>query len=523
MKRYWKQLAIAALLSGFSLVAAVGLLATSAWLISMASTRPPIMILEVAIVGVRFFGLSRGISKYASRIIEHDVALKIQTYLRLRVYGSLSSLTPNAFTRLKRGNLLSQIVGDIEVAQDLWLRVISPWISALVAGVSGIGIIYWLSPQAANAIALLFVIALALVPFLATLSSTNLDSRIHEAALLSQVMQVAESSQEALIFNYKDLLLENLELEEDSIAYIESKSASKTGIASATYFVFIGFASVTALYFSATQALKGELAGVNIAVVSLLPLVIFEGISVLPSAFGNLFAATGAITNIKNLTNQSIIYEETSKLPLAHQAKIEFTDVVPVVADIHLPALTAEVAPGETLVLNGRSGVGKSSLANSLIGFLPYTGEIRINGEKLSSKHTSLFSVLLQDDHLFTTSIRENLKIANPKASDRELMQILEVVELGDLINRLPLGLDTHIGPLGYNFSGGEKQRLKLARVLMRNTPIFILDEPFEFLDSHQVERISKKVSKVLHGKTVLIISHLQLHIDAKILQYGIS
>ena len=155
MKRYWKQLTIAALLSGFSLVAAVGLLATSAWLISMASTRPPIMILEVAIVGVRFFGLSRGISKYASRIIEHDVALKIQTYLRLRVYESLSSLTPNAFTRLKRGNLLSQIVGDIEVAQDLWLRVISPWISALVAGVSGIGIIYWLSPQAANAIALL--------------------------------------------------------------------------------------------------------------------------------------------------------------------------------------------------------------------------------------------------------------------------------------------------------------------------------------------------------------------------------
>ena len=100
-------------------------------------------------------------------------------------------------------------------------------------------------------------------------------------------------------------------------------------------------------------------------------------------------------------------------------------------------------------------------------------------------------------------------------------MQMLEVVELGELITKLPQGLDTHIGALGYNFSGGEKQRLKLARVLLRNTPIFVLDEPFEFLDSHQVERVSKKVSKVLHGKTVIIISHLGLHIEAKTLQYG--
>ena len=159
---------------------------------------------------------------------------------------------------------------------------------------------------------------------------------------------------------------------------------------------------------------------------------------------------------------------------------------------------------------------GKSSIISSLLGLNSYAGEIKINGEHLKPKHLPLFSTLLQDDYLFASSIRENLRIGNPKASDRDLGQILEVVELADLIHKLPQGLDTHIGPLGYNFSGGEKQRIKLARVLLRNTPVFILDEPYEYLDAHQVDRIAKKVSRVLSGKTVLIVSHLPLAIDAK-------
>jgi thiol reductant ABC exporter CydC subunit len=485
----------------------------------MASTRPPILVLEVAIVAVRFFGLSRGVIKYGSRVLEHDAALKIQTFLRIKVYENLSSLTPNTFIKFKRGNLLSQIVGDIEVAQDLWLRIASPWISALISGVSGIGIIYWLSPHAGNAISLIFIIAMAVVPFLATLSSVGKESRAHEGELFSKIMQVAESSQEALIFNYQEHLLENLELEEDSIAYIESKSASKSGISNAAHIFFLGIATLTAIFFAATGAINHQLAGVNVAVITLLPLVIFEGISVLPAAFSNLFATTSAMSNIKNFMLDVVPEVEASKHPLAQSAEIEFIDVVPIIEGVHLPHVTAKVVPGETLVISGRSGVGKSSITNALLGFLPYTGEIKVNGDLLASKHNSLFSVLLQDDYLFTTSIRENLKIGNPKASDRDLMQMLEVVELGELVHKLPEGLDTHIGPLGYNFSGGEKQRLKLARVLLRNTPVFILDEPYEFLEAHQVDRLSKKVARILHGKTVLIISHLDLNIESKVMQ----
>ena len=516
MKTYWRQLSIAVILSGFSLTAAVGLLSTSAWLISMASTRPPILVLEVAIVGVRFFGLSRGLLKYSSRIIEHDVALKIQTNLRIQVYKSLSNMVPTSFNKLKRGNLLSQVVTDIDLSQDIWLRIISPWASVLISGVSGLGIIYWLSPLAGNAVALIFLIAVALVPFIATLNSSAGKTREQESQLFNQVMQIAESAPESLIFGYQQSLIENLELAEDSISYQEKKSAKLSGIATMFHFICLGIASISALYFASKEFSDGNLAGVNVAVISLLPLIIFEGISALPSAFSNLYQIISAKQNVKNLIIDAQDELDSPTNPVAKEVSIDFVDLVPIMEGVSLPHLSIKVECGETLIISGRSGVGKSSVINALIGSLPFTGQIKVNGENLTPKHQSLFSTLLQDDYLFTTSIRENLKIGNPKASDRDLEQMLEVVELGELIHKLPEGLDTHIGPLGYNFSGGEKQRLKLARILLRNTPAFILDEPFEFLDSHQVDRLAKKVARVLTGKTVIIVSHLDLPIEAK-------
>jgi len=120
---------------------------------------------------------------------------------------------------------------------------------------------------------------------------------------------------------------------------------------------------------------------------------------------------------------------------------------------------------------------------------------------------------MLQTDHLFATSIRENLKIARPEVSDREIMQILEVVELSTLIQSLPEGLDTHVGPYGFNLSSGEKQRLKLARVLLRHTSVYLLDEPFEYLDAHMAQRIATRIERILVTKTLLIVSHLPLRL----------
>jgi ABC-type transport system involved in cytochrome bd biosynthesis fused ATPase/permease subunit len=146
-----------------------------------------------------------------------------------------------------------------------------------------------------------------------------------------------------------------------------------------------------------------------------------------------------------------------------------------------------------------------------LIGFIEYSGSITLDKNEIQKLSQQSTAVLLQDDHLFLTSIRENLKIGKPDASDDELEEILRFVELGHLLERLPDGLDTLIGEAGFNFSGGEKQRMKLARVLLRDADIYLLDEPFEFIGLAQAERLSKKVFDRLAKKTVVVVSHLPI------------
>jgi ATP-binding cassette subfamily C protein CydC len=516
IKPYRRRLIYAGVLSSISLMMAVGLLAVSAWLISMASTQPPILVLQVAIVGVRFFGLGRGVFKYFSRLLEHDAALRIQSLLRVEIFIRLERYLPTHFANLKRGSLLRQVVNETEEIQDLWLRLFLPWLSALIAGICGVGIILWLLPTAAIAIFTLFAIAIISISLISALSSARVNYRAVADQIFDQVMQACDAAKEAQVFAFADQLQDEISQGQLQLDAIDKKESKSAGIGASLQLIFTGTAVITGFILATTAYQSGDLAGINIAVITLLPIVIFDNLNVIPTAFAKLRPIKQSLDNLDLLLAAPVKEEgDSNYLTGLGNYEIQFSSAMPVLANISFASITGLAKPGEPLLIMGKSGSGKSSLLYSTIGFLPYSGSIKIGDIELSkisnAERSNYISILLQDDYLFNSSIRENLRIGNSEASDQQLMQVLEIVELTDLINSLPDGLDTHIGAYGYNFSGGEKQRMKLARLLLRDTPIYLLDEPFEYLDKELFVRISKRVQTYLATKTLVVVSHLAI------------
>ena len=503
-----KKLLLAILLSAASLLSAIALLGTSAWLISMASTRPPVMVLEVAIVGVRTFGLSRGLFKYTSRILEHQGALTIQSNLRVRIYENFLAMKSSQLLDIRKGATLQQVVNDVETLQDLWLRVGSPWASALLAGCAGVSIAYYLLPSAGLVLGALFLFAALIVPIFSSFAAGSRQQRNLESEIFDEILQTSELVEESLVFGFSKDLITHIDERQNQIARIERTNAKKAGLGAALYTKWLGLTVVTMIIFALNAFRDHRLAGVNVAVIILLPLAIFDGLSSLPVAFSHLAQILDARAALKP-SLKKIVFENPVMQDHSYDHYIlEILRVQPLRDGVTLPQFTGVAQPGHPLVIHVKSGGGKSSLLSALIGDIEFSGQVLINHDDLSHFDSNIFTTMLQDDHLFATSIRENIKIGNPDASDREIEQILEIVELADLVHSLPEGLDTLVGNLGYNFSGGEKQRIKLARMLLRNTPIYLLDEPFEYLDHFQADRLAKKVLKVLSTKTVVMVSH---------------
>ena len=506
MKSFRGRMTLAVLLGAAAYIGGTGLTISSAWLITMASSHPPILTLSVSIVLVRFFGIFRSAARYGERIISHEAVFKRLTSLRAALFRKLGGKSVTFARDLNSGTFVKSIVDDVERAQEFQLRVTLPHFTAVISLATGILIAWWIRIESlfiiASASALLLFVIPRLISRACEFTAKNLEEK---ESLYSQVLSSSTFGMiEANMYGYLDSNLESAHILESELLRNEVRLLRRTWIAQLLTSLILGGSIVVSAF--AAYMISGQefLPAVKVTMLIFLPLVIFEAIT---SWYPNLFQAGKLITA---KTRVARILEEPEYLQVQTlEPSLPITELVLSQVEVtwgarFMKPVSLHAHCGSPLVIRGKSGSGKSTLAMGLLGLLPYRGSITINGCEIRDIRELEHYVTgsLQSGHIFNTTVRENLKIAGSDLTDRQIEEALEVVELGSL------GLDTLIGEFGRPLSGGEAKRVGVARALLSSAPIVILDEPTAHLNAELAARIEERILATFSERLLIIITH---------------
>ena len=505
MKSQKTRMAIATTLGAAALIGGLGLTISSAWLITMAAQHPPILVLSVSIVMVRFFGISRSAARYAERIVSHESVFRSLTALRVKLFERLSERNSLIVRDLNSGNYVKAIVDDVERAQEYQLRVTLPRYSTFISLAFGLLLAFWIYP---DLLVILLPVTLALIlaiPSIVNKKCSAQSSFIEEIEnrYAREISDANYAMTEAQIYGYKDRVLKKIHKTESEIASAEKALLQTIRELQLLTLLLIGVSIVgtSLLVFNAHS--NFGLSAVKISMAIFLPLVAFEGIS---NWYPNLFTS-GKLLRAQRSIDSLVSESGSRKVGVAHtSATFDLSIQSATVAwdKPFMSPVTAHVSKGEVLVIRGKSGSGKSTLALALVGLLPYEGCITLGGvevKDISDLHAYI-SASLQRGHIFNTSLRENLKIANPHAGDAEIQRILNLLELD------AISLDEVVGEFGRPLSGGEAKRIGVARALLSPAPIILLDEPTEHLDHQLAERLEVRIAEECRDKSLIVITH---------------
>jgi len=507
-------------LGSLTVIFGVGLMATAGYLISRAAERPTVLSLTVAIVGVRFFGLARPLVRYVERLTSHDVALRALERARLRVYERLERLAPTQLGSERRGDLLTRVVSDVDALQNLHLRGIAPPLVAFCAGTAAVGAAAAFQPEAALVLAAGLLVGGVAVPLAAVALARRASRRRADARgdLTSELVETLAGSAELVAFGCEDERLRRLRSADRRLVRISRRSALADGTGDGLRLLVTGATVVGVLAVAVSAHTGGGLNRVLIALLALLALASFEAVQPLPEALRELGATLAAGRRVLELTDRepAIVDPERPLAPPTPPCTIALENVRVRYAPRERPALNGfsmRLEPGRRVVLLGRSGAGKSTVVNVLLRFVdPERGYFTIAGE--DARHyrqedvRRLIAVAGQDAHLFSASIRDNVRLGRPEATDAELEQALRSARIWGWIQSLPDGLDTLVGEEGRELSGGQFQRIVLARALLVEAPVLVLDEPTAHLDPPTAEALIEDIFSAAGDRSVLLITH---------------
>ncbi|MDJ0323619.1 thiol reductant ABC exporter subunit CydC [Cryobacterium sp. PH31-AA6] len=506
-----------------SAVCAVALLATSAWLITRAAEQPPILYLSMAVVGVRAFALGRSAFRYLDRLTSHDAAFRQLSLLRVGVFSRIVPLAPAGLADTGRGELLSRLVRDVDALQDLPLRVVQPLATAgIVAAVSVIGV--WSVQPLAG---LTLLLSLVVAGLLGTLGSGLLAARAERelaplrGSLTGQVLEVVENLDVLTAFGALPARLAAVRRADELLRRATLRRSLGVGVQGAVLSLFAGVATVAALV-----AGIPVLAGPAFAVIVLVPMAVFEVFGAVPAALGAWREVRSSAERVATAVPAEVPGEIPVEIPdQIHVDRpaarngatvLELTDLGASWPGADAPAVTGvslRLAPGDRVHLAGPSGSGKTTLAQTLVRFLDYSGSYTLGGVEArllpQTEVRSVVGLCEQRPWLFDDSIRQNLLFARDTATDEDLLAVIDRVGLAEWATARG-GLDARVGERGALVSGGQAQRIALARALLADFPVLVVDEPTANVDEEQGDRLVRDIltTAAEDGRAVLLISH---------------
>lgn len=527
------RLALAAGAASMSLACAVGLLATSAWLISRASQQPPILHLQVAIVAVRAFGISRGVFRYAERVVGHDSALRSLTNIRSAVFTRLERLSPAGLGQYRRGDLLARLVGDVDSSVDLQVRVFLPMIAAAVVAAATVGLAWSLLPAAGVVLALMVVVAALVAPALAVAVAGSSERAMAgaQAQLSAEIVAGLRASADLVAYGATGAAMTRIAAADAEVERLARRSATAAGLGSALTVGATGFSVVACLAFGVQAVRAGALDGVALAVVALLPLALAEVLSGLPAArlarsrvagaAGRIFEVIDSADPVSDPPGGGQPLRADAAGPSGSRTLVTSGAAAryPGASADALTAIDLRLTGSRRVALIGPSGSGKSTLALLLVRFLdPAAGRIDLDGADVTTlsqdQVRSVVGLMTQDAHIFDTTIEENIHLADRSATAVQVAEAAVRAGLGQWLAELPGGLNTRVGAHGGAVSGGQRQRIALARTLLAARPVQLLDEPGEHLEAELADRLLADILADQARPTLLITHRLGPTLD---------
>lgn len=494
----------------------VGLLTVSAWLLASAALQPGLTYLSLAIVGVRFFGVSRAVCRYFERYTSHRMAFQGLYGLRVWFYAHLEPLAPAILKRFGAGDMLGRIMGDIEVLQFFYLRTLIPPVAAialtvLVAyGVSTIDSTL-VTPIVLSSLVLGLVLPLVVYAHNKQ-SLTEIGPQQGEyKSLLSDTM---DSLEDVISYGNEDLVYHRIQ----HMMHIvdTNKGVIERGMNLGNT-LFLGGVQITVVIVAilAANALTGAWASVMVAVAAIGTQAWFEALQPMIAAVHHGAESKVATSRLMALANEPMpVVDPKAPKPFNANRDITFTDVSFGYNQDRCiyEHLRLGIKQGQSVAIVGASGSGKTTLFNMLERLYDYGGSIHVGDVELKDisidTWRNALGTITQDTYIFHASFEDNIRLARPDASATDLERAIDRASLRSVVDRLPVGLNTIVGSGGHGLSGGERQRVALARLFLRNPQIVLLDEPLEGLDQVTRKALHRDLMEYVKDKTCLYITH---------------